>query len=81
SCAKNAEAMVREMIAEGVYREDTDPAIVAWMLAGAYDRLARELIRERKRPNIESQILTAQRLFMLGLLTDDARAQLSRSKL
>ncbi len=75
-CAKNAETLVAELVREGVYRDDTDPNLVACMLGGAYDRLVREIIREPKRPDLARIVRKAQSLFMHGLLTDEAKTQL-----
>jgi AcrR family transcriptional regulator len=78
SASCNAEALVRSLIAEGVYQADVDPQVVASMLGGGYDRLARELIRKPKKPNLEAMLREAQRVFLHGLLTDSSRRELSR---
>jgi AcrR family transcriptional regulator len=76
-CETNMEAMVRELMSQRVYRADVDPALVACMLGGAYDRFVRELVRSDERPDLAKKARAAQRMVMLGLLTDDARAQLA----
>lgn len=74
--SNNAEVLVRTLIAEGVYEPDIDPALVACMLGGAYDRLARELVHEKKRPDLANMLRNAQRVFLHGLLTDSSRREL-----
>ena len=71
--AKVAETVIRAHIEEGVYRADIDVSVVGSLLGGAYDRLVRELLKETKRPDVEARCRQAQRLFMVGLLTDEAR--------
>jgi AcrR family transcriptional regulator len=68
--AAQAEEWVRYAKVVGLYREDIDEAITATIIAGAYDRLARELIRQPKRPDIEAWCQQAQDLFMRGLLRE-----------
>lgn len=70
--ASQAEAWVRYAKAVGLYREDIDEAIAATIIAGAYDRLARELIRQPMRPDNEAWCRQAQELFMRGLLQEPA---------
>lgn len=77
--ASNAEDLVRTLIAEGVYQPDVDPKLVACMLGGAYDRLARELVRAPKRPDLNAMLRDAQRVFLHGLLTDSSRRELARA--
>jgi AcrR family transcriptional regulator len=68
--AAQAEEWVRYAKVVGLYREDIDEAITATIIAGVYDRLARELIRLPKRPDIEAWCRLAQDLFMRGLLRE-----------
>lgn len=70
--AAQAETWVRYARAVGLYREDIDEAITATIIAGAYDRLARELIKRPKRPDIEAWCRQVQDLFMRGLLREPA---------
>jgi AcrR family transcriptional regulator len=79
SCERNVEALVHELVAEHVYRDDIDPSLVACMLAGAYDRLVRELIRAPKRPDLANKVRQAQRLILFGLLTDRAKEQVAKT--
>jgi AcrR family transcriptional regulator len=74
--AKNAQARIAALVAEGLYRRDVDPALVASLLAGAYDRLVRELIKQPQRPPIEALARQTQSIFTRGLFTDVARTQI-----
>ncbi|MFI5307263.1 MAG: TetR/AcrR family transcriptional regulator [Polyangiales bacterium] len=74
--AEDAEVRIRELVAEGLYRADVDPKLVASLVAGAYDRLVRELMKQPERPAIESLARQTQRLFVRGLLSEPARARL-----
>ena len=71
--AKQAEGWVTSAKEAGFYREDVDPTITAALIAGAYDRLARELIRQPKRPDIDAWCRQVQDLFMRGLLRRPAK--------
>ena len=68
----------RVLIANGVYRPDLDPEVLPALLAGGYERLAREMIKRPRRPDIEGWVLQARDLYMRGLLTDEARVVFDR---
>jgi AcrR family transcriptional regulator len=70
--AKNVEGWIRDGVEAGLYRGDLDPAVVGVLLAGAYDRLVRELIAQPKRPDIAAWSKQALELFTRGLLTEEA---------
>lgn len=76
--AKNVEGWIRDGIAVGLYRADLDPAVVGVLMAGAYDRLVRELIAQPKRPDIAAWSKQALELFTRGLLTQEAAAVVDR---
>lgn len=76
--AKNVEGYIRDGIHVGLYRDDLDPAVVGVLMAGAYDRLVRELIVQPKRPDIAAWSQQALELFTRGLLTKEATAVVDR---
>jgi AcrR family transcriptional regulator len=76
--AKQSEGWLRIGMRVGLYRADMDPAVVAAMISGAYDRLVRELIQQERRPDIAAWCAQAIQLFTQGMLTDKARAALDR---
>jgi AcrR family transcriptional regulator len=57
----------------GVYRADVDARLVSPLVAGAYERLARELIRQTRRPDIPAWCRQTLDLFTRGLLSEGAR--------
>jgi AcrR family transcriptional regulator len=76
--ARSAASWIAQARAAGLYRADVDPDVVALLLAGAYERLARAIVRQAKRPDIEAWTRQAVALFTRGMLTDAARAELDR---
>jgi AcrR family transcriptional regulator len=58
-------------IEHGYYRPDLDPAQAAAFVAGGYDRLARRLVRERRKPNLVRWLMGAQSLCINALGTSD----------
>lgn len=68
------EAWLAHATARGLYRRDIDPAIVARLISGTYERLIRELIKQQKRPNIEVWARQAQDLITRGLLAPNVTA-------
>jgi len=70
--------IARRLVAAGIYRADVDPEILPALISGAYERLVRELIKQPRRPDIEAWARQVQRLFVRGLLTDEALAVVDR---
>ncbi len=58
-------------IEHGYYRPDLDPVQAAAFVAGGYDRLARRLVRERRKPNLVRWLMGAQALCINALGTSD----------
>lgn len=65
-------------IEAGHYREDLDVEIASLAISGAYDRLARELVRLDKKPDFRTWILAIQRFFLAGMATDEVRSVADR---
>jgi AcrR family transcriptional regulator len=63
--------LVTRGIAQGYYRADLDPVQAAAFVAGGYDRLARRLVRERRKPNLVRWLMGAQALCISALGTPD----------
>ncbi|HYP97897.1 MAG TPA: TetR/AcrR family transcriptional regulator [Polyangiaceae bacterium] len=53
---RDTEALLREGIASGVYRKDLDVESTAAFIAGGYDRFARQLVRETKKPDLRKRL-------------------------
>jgi AcrR family transcriptional regulator len=71
---RNIAAWVRHGIGTGLYRADLDPEIVALLIGGAYDRLARELLRLPAKPDLDGWCRQALALFYGGLAAGGPRA-------
>lgn len=76
--ARQIAAVVEQGVKAGLYRSGLDPAIVAALVGGGYDRLVREIVKQPRRPDIAAWSRQAIDLFTRGLLTDGARAVLDR---
>jgi AcrR family transcriptional regulator len=63
--------LVKFGVEHGYYRADLDPAQAAAFVAGGYDRLARRLVRERKKPNLVRWLMGAQALCVSALGTSE----------
>ena len=57
---------LRRGIAAGFYRADLDVELTSHFVAGAYDRIARQLVRAAERPHLEAWLAEVQRLFLVG---------------
>lgn len=63
------ERLIRFGIEQGYYRQDIDAKLAAAFVAGGYDRLARRMVRERKKPDLERRLIAAQCLCLRALGT------------
>lgn len=66
ACAKTR-AMLEAGVRRGVFRADLDLNVAAEFLAGAYDRLARRLVKQTRKPDLRALLLQMQRLALAGL--------------
>lgn len=76
--AHNIQRWLRDAMAAGLYRPDLDPAVTTALIAGAYDRLVRDLASQREKPDLSLWCRQAIDLFTRGLLTGEARAVVDR---
>jgi hypothetical protein len=69
--ADRASAKTRALIEEGVrlgmYRADIDPDLAAEFISGVYDRLARSIVKQPKKPPLRSMLEQIQRLIVSGI--------------
>lgn len=63
------ERLIRFGIEQGYYRPDIEPKQSAAFVAGGYDRLARRMVRERKKPDVERRLIAAQSFCLRALGT------------
>ena len=66
---QTTERLVRYGIECGYYRKNLDPEQAAAFVAGGYDRLARRLVREKRKPNLERWLIGAHELCIRALGT------------
>lgn len=69
SAEQTSERLVRFGMKHGYYRRDLEPHQAAVFVAGGYDRLARRLVRERKKPDLSALLVSAQSLCLHALGT------------
>ncbi len=58
--------LIQHGIDIGFYRTDLDLEVAAAFIAGGYDRIARQMVREQKKPDIEAMLREVQSLFLRG---------------
>jgi AcrR family transcriptional regulator len=68
---QTGERLIQHGITTGYYRPDLEPKQAAAFVAGGYDRLARRLVHERRKPNLERWLLGAQALCLRALGTSE----------
>jgi AcrR family transcriptional regulator len=68
---RNAVKVFEAGIAKGLYRSDFDVELASIYVAGAYDRLARHVVRLEEKPDFVAMLRLMQRLVLRGLATDD----------
>jgi AcrR family transcriptional regulator len=73
---RNAARALRKGILSGIYRPDFDVELASLYVAGAYDRLARHVVRLEERPDFTAMLRLMQRLILRGLASDDAVCRL-----
>jgi len=65
------EALLRQGIAAGLYRRDLDVEVAAAFIAGGYDRFARQLVREAKKPDLRKRLRELRWMVITGAGTPD----------
>ena len=72
------EGLLREGIAAGVYRKDLDVEVAAAFIAGGYDRFARQLVREPKKPDLRKRLRQLRQMVITGAGTPELLDRLHR---
>jgi AcrR family transcriptional regulator len=67
-------------IEAGLYRADLDLDVAASFVAGAYDRLARDVVKETRRPDVDSKLRSLQLLILRGIGSAELLAALAAPK-
>jgi AcrR family transcriptional regulator len=70
--------LIQHGITLGLYRSDIDVEASAAFIAGGFDRIARQLVREQRRPDIDKILHEAQWLFLGGIARPEALVGLNR---
>ncbi|HEY3500139.1 MAG TPA: helix-turn-helix domain-containing protein [Polyangiaceae bacterium] len=71
SAEQTTHRLIRFGIEHGYYRDGIDARQAATFVAGGYDRLARRLVRERRRPDLAAWLVGAQSLCVRALGTPE----------
>jgi AcrR family transcriptional regulator len=64
------EVLLRQGVATGVYRKDLDVQVAAAFIAGGYDRFARQLVRETKKPDLRTRLRELRWMVVAGVGTE-----------
>ena len=54
-------------IAAGLYRDDLDLEVTCAFIGGGYDRLARQIVRQKRKPDLRALLRQVQVLFLRGI--------------
>lgn len=65
--ASKSRHVLEQGVARGIYREDLDLDLAAGFIAGAYDRLAHDIVRQSSRPDFRPVLESMQKLVLFGL--------------
>jgi AcrR family transcriptional regulator len=75
---RQTEILLQHGVSLGLYRSDFDLTAAAAFVAGGFDRLARTLVREPRKPDIDAMMREAQALFLGGLARPEVLDVLKR---
>ncbi len=75
---QQSETWIARATTMGLYRSDIDPAIVARLISGTFERLVREVIKQARRPDIEGWARQAQDLLTRGLFAAKVSAMVDQ---
>jgi AcrR family transcriptional regulator len=70
------EVLLREGVVSGVYRKALDVEVAAAFIAGGYDRFARQLVREAKKPDLRTRLRELRWMVMASVGTPALLARL-----
>ncbi|MGZ3455809.1 MAG: TetR/AcrR family transcriptional regulator [Polyangiales bacterium] len=71
---ERTKSMLQVGIERGLHRPDLDVEIASLVISGAYDRIARQIVRLDKKPDLRAWIRGIQRVLLAGISTDPVRA-------
>ena len=71
-------ALIQHGVDIGLYRTDLNLEAAAAFIAGGFDRIARQLVREPRKPDIDSMLREVQWLFVGGITRPEVLVVLKR---
>jgi len=75
---KQVETLIEFGIERGYYRANLDPALAAKFCSGGFDRLACQMLREKKKPDVRALMMQAHLLVLHALGTPELIALAER---
>jgi AcrR family transcriptional regulator len=73
-------ALLQHGVDIGLYRPDIDLEAAAAFIAGGFDRVARQLVRENKKPDLDAMLREVQRLFLGGIARPEVLAAIEEDR-
>jgi AcrR family transcriptional regulator len=64
---KRTERFIENAVRHGIFRRDLDARLASHVLSAAYERVARELVRRERKPDLKEWIRTIQHLMLRGM--------------
>jgi AcrR family transcriptional regulator len=72
--------LIQHGIDIGLYRTDLDLEAAAAFIAGGFDRIARQLVRQQRKPDLDSMLREVQWLFLGGMARPEVLLTLDRDQ-
>jgi AcrR family transcriptional regulator len=73
-------ALIQHGIDIGLYRPDIDLESSAAFIAGGFDRIARQMVREQRKPDLDAVLREVQWLFLGGMARPEVLVALNRDE-
>jgi AcrR family transcriptional regulator len=70
--------LIQHGIDLGFYRTDLDLEVAAAFIAGGFDRIARQMVREQRKPDVDAMLREVQLLFLRGMAREEVLGLLAR---
>lgn len=72
--------LIQHGIDIGLYRTDLDLEVAAAFIAGGFDRIARQMVREQRKPDLDAMLREIQWLFLGGMARPEVLAKLNQDR-
>jgi AcrR family transcriptional regulator len=73
-------ALIQHGVEIGLYRTDIDIEAAAAFIAGGFDRVARQLVRQHEKPELDGMLREVQRLFLGGIARPEVLTALQHDR-